>query len=65
LLNRQELTPLIIYSAKDFTGRELTHIKQSARNVIIKDVKSLDLLLEEMTMHLHINHKVCRPSSAS
>jgi CheY-like chemotaxis protein len=56
-LNRQELTPLIIYSAKDFTGRELTHIKQSARNVIVKDVKSLDLLLEEMTMHLHINHK--------
>jgi signal transduction histidine kinase/CheY-like chemotaxis protein/HAMP domain-containing protein len=56
-INRQQLTPLIVYSAKDFSGREMTQVKQLARNVITKDVKSLDLLLEEITMHLHINHK--------
>jgi CheY-like chemotaxis protein len=52
-----QLTPLIIYSARDFTDKEMTLLKQLTKNVILKDVKSLDLLLEEMIMQLHIDHK--------
>jgi signal transduction histidine kinase/DNA-binding response OmpR family regulator len=51
------LTPLIIYSARDFSDKEMTLLKQLTKNVILKDVKSLDLLLEEMIMQLHIDHK--------
>jgi len=55
------LTPLIIYSAKDFSSKERTQLKQYANKVILKAVNSLELLLEETVMHLHINHKDLLP----
>src|SRR5205085_3931325 len=60
--NQQPIKPLIVYSAKDFTTKEAGQLKQLAKNVILKDVKSLDLLLEEMVAQLHIDHKNLQPA---
>jgi CheY-like chemotaxis protein len=58
---RDQLIPLIVYSAKEFSDKEMNQLKQLAKNVILKDVKSLDLLLEETVKHLHIDHKALSP----
>jgi CheY-like chemotaxis protein len=60
-ISKLQLTPIIIYSAKDFNGREKTQLKQYANRILLKDVNSLDLLLEETVMHLHIDHKKLLP----
>jgi CheY-like chemotaxis protein/two-component sensor histidine kinase len=54
---QQPATPLIVYSAKDFSDRESSQLKQLAKNVILKDVRSLDFLLEELVGQLHMDHK--------
>src|SRR5262249_41952764 len=56
-----QMMPLIIYSARDFSPKEKTQIKQYANRVLLKSVNSLELLLEETVMHLHINHKDLLP----
>ncbi len=50
------LTPLIIYSAKDFTTKEATELKKTAHSIILKDAKSFDVLYEETIKYLHIPH---------
>ncbi len=60
-LNKIQMTPVLIYSAKDFTSKEKTQLKQYANRILLKDVNSLDLLLEEVVMHLHLNHKDLLP----
>jgi CheY-like chemotaxis protein len=50
-------TPVLIYSAKDFSPKERTQLKQYANKILLKDVTSLDLLLEEAVVLLHIDHK--------
>jgi len=55
------LMPVIVYSAKDFSPKEKTQLKQYANRVLLKSVNSLELLLEETIMHLHINHKDLLP----
>ncbi len=60
-INKLQLTPIIIYSAKDFTGKEKNQLKQYANRILLKDVNSLELLLEETVMHLHIDHKDLLP----
>jgi CheY-like chemotaxis protein len=52
-----QMTPTIIYSAKDFTAEEMKGLKKIANNVLLKDVTSPDRLMEETIEHLHINHK--------
>jgi HAMP domain-containing protein/signal transduction histidine kinase/CheY-like chemotaxis protein len=54
---REHQIPLVIYSAKEFSDKEATQLRQLAKNIILKDVKSLDLLLEETVKHLHLDHK--------
>jgi CheY-like chemotaxis protein len=56
-----QMTPVIIYSAKDFAPRERMKLKQYANRILLKDVNSLDLLLEETVMLLHLNHKKLLP----
>ena len=51
-----QMTPVLIYSAKDFTNTEKSKLRQYANKIILKDVNSLDLLLEETVLLLHINH---------
>jgi HAMP domain-containing protein/signal transduction histidine kinase/CheY-like chemotaxis protein len=55
------LTPLIVYSAKDFNKRELHHLDQHSNRVMTKGVNSLESLLEETILQLHINHKNLTP----
>jgi signal transduction histidine kinase/CheY-like chemotaxis protein len=56
-IKKVEMTPVIIYSAKDFSSKERNKLKQYANRILLKDVNSLDLLLEETVMLLHIDHK--------
>ena len=58
---KSQMMPVIIYSAKDFSPKEKTQLKQYANRVLLKSVNSLELLLEETVMHLHINHKDLLP----
>ncbi|WP_345256226.1 HAMP domain-containing protein [Flaviaesturariibacter amylovorans] len=55
------MTPVLIYSAKDFSPKEKTQLKQFANRILLKDVNSLELLLEEVVLHLHIDHKDLQP----
>jgi HAMP domain-containing protein/signal transduction histidine kinase/CheY-like chemotaxis protein len=60
-IKKMQMTPVIIYSAKDFAPRERMKLKQYASRILLKDVNSLDLLLEETVMLLHLNHKTLLP----
>jgi len=60
-IKKLQMTPVVIYSAKDFTPRENSKLKQYANKIILKDVNSLDLLLEETVMLLHIDHNDLLP----
>jgi CheY-like chemotaxis protein len=55
------MTPVTIYSAKDFSPKERAKLKQYANKILLKDVNSLDLLLEETVLLLHLNHKDLLP----
>ena len=60
-IKKLQMTPVIVYSAKDFAPRERMRLKQHANRILLKDVNSLDLLLEETVMLLHLNHKNLLP----
>jgi len=60
-IKKVQMTPVIVYSAKDFAPRERMRLKQHANRILLKDVNSLDLLLEETVMLLHLNHKDLLP----
>ena len=60
-INKLQMTPVLIYSAKDFSPKEKTQLKQYANRILLKDVNSLELLLEEAVVHLHLNHKDLLP----
>jgi HAMP domain-containing protein/signal transduction histidine kinase/CheY-like chemotaxis protein len=62
LAKRTQMTPIIIYSAKDFSSKEKAHLKQYANSILLKDVNSIESLLEETILHLHINHKELQPA---
>jgi signal transduction histidine kinase/CheY-like chemotaxis protein/HAMP domain-containing protein len=60
-IKKIQMTPVLIYSAKDFSPKEKMQLKQYANRILLKDVTSLDLLLEETVMLLHIDHKELLP----
>ncbi|HKO80593.1 MAG TPA: response regulator, partial [Chitinophagaceae bacterium] len=60
-IRKTQMTPVLIYSARDFSPKERTQLKQYASRILLKDVTSLDLLLEETVMLLHIDHKDLLP----
>jgi signal transduction histidine kinase/CheY-like chemotaxis protein len=55
--SKRKLTPIIIYSAKDFSNIEMKQLNRNANSVLLKGVNSLENLLEETVLQLHINHK--------
>jgi CheY-like chemotaxis protein len=59
---KQKLTPVIVYSAKDFNRQELNQINLTSNSVLLKGVNSIEQLLEETVTHLHIPHKELAPS---
>jgi CheY-like chemotaxis protein len=62
-IRKKRMTPVIIYSAKEFTPKERTQLKQYSNRILLKDVNSLDLLLEETILLLHIDHKDLLPKN--
>ncbi len=50
------LVPIIIYSARDFSKQELSQLNKLSSSIILKDVNSLDRLLEETMLFLHVNY---------
>jgi len=54
---KNKLTAVIVYSAKDFNKSELKMLNRNSNSVLLKGVNSLEHLLEETILHLHINHK--------
>jgi HAMP domain-containing protein/signal transduction histidine kinase/CheY-like chemotaxis protein len=59
--SKGKLTPVIVYSAKDFNKNELNHLNRNSNSILLKGVNSLENLLEETILHLHINHKSLAP----
>src|SRR5581483_3865989 len=47
--------------AKEFTKDETAKLKHLANTIMLKDVNSLDKLLEESVMHMHIEYKDLKP----
>ncbi|MHB1352180.1 MAG: response regulator [Thiobacillus sp.] len=45
--------PIIVYTARDLTREEENRLKKVIKSVILKDVRSLDRLLDEVTLFLH------------
>ncbi|SHE84544.1 HAMP domain-containing protein [Flavisolibacter ginsengisoli] len=60
-IKRFQMTPVLIYSAKDFSPKEKTQLKQYANRILLKDFNSMELLLEEAVLHMHIDHKDMLP----
>jgi signal transduction histidine kinase/CheY-like chemotaxis protein/HAMP domain-containing protein len=60
-IRKIQMTPVLVYSAKDFSPKEKTRLKQYANKILLKDVNSLDLLLEETVLLLHIDHRQLLP----
>ena len=59
--SKNKLTPVIVYSARDFDKKELVHLNRSSNTILLKGVNSLEHLLEETVLQLHINHKELAP----
>ncbi|HSF44745.1 MAG TPA: response regulator, partial [Chitinophagaceae bacterium] len=57
-VKKDKMTPVIIYSAKDFSLKEKTQIKQFANKILLKSVSSLEMLLEEIVLLLHLDHNL-------
>jgi CheY-like chemotaxis protein len=53
---RSETIPVIVYSARDFSKEELAKLNKLSNSVVLKDVNSLDKLLEETMMYMHVNY---------
>ena len=62
-IKKPQMTPVLIYSARDFSPKERTQLKQYANRILLKDVNSLDLLLEETILLLHIDHRDLLPKT--
>jgi HAMP domain-containing protein/signal transduction histidine kinase/CheY-like chemotaxis protein len=58
---KKKLTPVIIYSAKDFNKNELELINNNSNSVILKGTRSLESLLDETALFLHIKHTELAP----
>ncbi|MEO6404533.1 MAG: HAMP domain-containing protein [Ferruginibacter sp.] len=55
--NKPKNAAVIVYSAKDFTKTELKTLNRHSNRILMKGVNSIEHLLEETVLHLHINHK--------
>ncbi len=58
---KSRLSPIIIYSARDFDKKELSNLHQNSNALLTKGVNSIEYLLEETISHLHIDHKSLAP----
>jgi len=54
-LEREEVKPppVIVYTARDLTRQEETAIRERAESIVVKDVRSRERLLDEVSLFLH------------
>jgi len=45
--------PVVIYTAKELSRKEVTHLKRIAKTIVIKDARSPERLLDETALFLH------------
>jgi len=57
----KKLTPVIVYSAREFNKNELRVLNNNSNSILLKGVNSLEHLLEEVVLHLHIDHQALAP----
>jgi HAMP domain-containing protein/signal transduction histidine kinase/DNA-binding response OmpR family regulator len=53
---KNRLTPIIVYSAKDFNKNEWIQLSHHSNAVVAKGVNSIEHLLEESILQMHINY---------
>jgi len=53
---KSKRTPVIVYSARDFNNAEMGALKMNSSAVLMKGVNSLEHLLDEAVIRLHVNH---------
>jgi CheY-like chemotaxis protein len=58
---KKKLTPVIVYSAKDFSKIELNTVNNNSSTLILKGVNSIEHLLAEAMSQLHMRHKDLAP----
>jgi len=49
----QQSLPIIVYTARDLTPEEENQLSESAKSVVVKDVRSPEQLLDKVTLFLH------------
>ncbi|WP_336516812.1 HAMP domain-containing protein [Pollutibacter soli] len=54
-------TPVIVYSAKDFNKNEWIQLNHHSNAVVAKGVNSIEYLLEEAVLQMHINYSDLAP----
>jgi CheY-like chemotaxis protein/signal transduction histidine kinase len=56
--NNQRLRdlPIVIYTAKDLSRKDVTKLKRYAKTIVIKDARSPERLLDETALFLHRSH---------
>ena len=60
-MKQKNLTPVIVYTAKDFNPKEMQHLNQYSNTVLTKGVIPWNILLEETVLQLHIRHDELAP----
>jgi len=58
---KKKITPVLIYSARDFSKSEINQLNRVSNKIILKGVNSLEHLLEESILQLHIPYKDLAP----
>jgi HAMP domain-containing protein/CheY-like chemotaxis protein/signal transduction histidine kinase len=48
--------PVVVYTAKDLTRKEITKLKRIGKTVVVKDARSPERLLNETSLFLHRSH---------
>ncbi len=54
---KRDHTPVIVYSARDFSKTEMNQINGNSNAVLLKGANSIEQLLEETVSQLHIDYK--------
>jgi HAMP domain-containing protein/signal transduction histidine kinase/DNA-binding response OmpR family regulator len=55
--NKSSFASVIVYSAKGFADKDIKEIEKYPTYLAFKENKSFEKLIEEIIIHLHLNHK--------
>ena len=58
---KSELTPLIVYSEKEFSMEESGYLSNISHSIVVGNGNSYNRLIDNVITHLHIDHKSLAP----